>query len=329
MGCQATGTVDALLEGAGDDGEDAYFLQQAAKAQTEDDDSDRAQHGLHTATTEDIVDEVDAGGDGKGAVGRVHRFHRIHVLEQDGPDQAQQGAEADHREGGLAVGQQAKHQHYRHDSQRSDVELLVEGLHYQIDLLQADVARILHADHSEQHGGNDVREQADGQHPLDVLHYVDVGHGGCQHDGVGERGEFVTEVDAGKHGTGNQRRRYAEAVANPHHGDTGGGGRTPGGTSGQRGQRADDQGRQQEDGRVNHLEAEVDDAGHDAASDPGTDQCTDGDQDQDGPHPLGYPINGGLLQGFVVMTELDAKPHDDEPGDEQCQLDRQIEHTGE
>jgi hypothetical protein len=29
------------------------------------------------------------------------------------------------------------------------------------------------------------------------------------------------------------------------------------------------------------------------------------------------------------MAELDAESHDDEPGDEQCQLDWQIQHAGE
>ena len=107
MGSQAAGTVDALLEGTGDHFQNADLLQQAAKPQAEDDDGHRAQHGLHATAAQDVVDEVDAGGDGKRAVGGMHRLDRIHVLEQDGPDKAQQGAEADHREGGLAVGQEA------------------------------------------------------------------------------------------------------------------------------------------------------------------------------------------------------------------------------
>lgn len=111
----------------------------------------------------------------------MHRLDRVHVLEQDGPHQTQQGAEADHREGGFAVRQQAQHQDHRHYGQRRDVELLVEGLHHQIDLLQADVAGVLHADHGEQGRRDDVGEQADGQHPLDVLYHVDVGHGRRQH----------------------------------------------------------------------------------------------------------------------------------------------------
>ncbi len=279
MASQAAGTVDALLEGAGDHFQNADLLQQATETQTEDDDGHRAQHGFHTATAQDVVDEIDTGCDGKRAVGGVHRLDRIHVLENDGPHQAQQGAEADHREGGLAVGQEAQHQHHRNDGQRGDVELLVERFHHQVDLLQAHIARVLHADHGKQGGGDDVGEEADGQHPLDVFHHVDVGHGGGQHHGVGERGELVTEVDAGEHGTGHQRCRNTQAVAYAHHGNTGGGGGAPGCAGGQRGEGADDQGRQQEDGGVYHLEAEVDDAGHYATCDPGADQGTDGNQD--------------------------------------------------
>lgn len=78
-----------------------------------------------------------------------------------------------------------------------------------------------------------------------------------------------------------------------------------------------------------HLEAEVDDAGDDTASNPGAHQGTDGDQYQDGPHPLGDAVDCRLLQGFVIVAELDAESHDDEPGDEQCQLDWQIQHAGE
>lgn len=78
-----------------------------------------------------------------------------------------------------------------------------------------------------------------------------------------------------------------------------------------------------------YLEAEVDDAGDYTTRDPGADQGADGDQDQDGPHPFGNTVNGSLLQGFVIMTQLDAEPHDDEPGDEQCQLNWQVQHAGE
>ncbi|MNE22688.1 hypothetical protein D3C80_1159080 [compost metagenome] len=162
-----------------------------------------------------------------------------------------------------------------------------------------------------------------------MLHHVDVGHGGGQHHGVGEWGELVTKIDAGEYGTGHQWRRHAQAVAYAHHGDAGGGRRAPGGAGGKGGEGADDQGRQQEDGRVYHLEPEVDDAGDYAARDPGADQGTDGDQYQDGAHALGDTVDGGLLQGFVIMAEPDAESHDDEPGDEQCQLDWQVEHAGE
>ena len=57
---QAAGAVDALLEGTGDDGEDADLLQQTAEAQAEDDDGHGTQHGLHAATAQDVVDEIDA-----------------------------------------------------------------------------------------------------------------------------------------------------------------------------------------------------------------------------------------------------------------------------
>ena len=49
-----------------------------------------------------------------------------------------------------------------------------------------------------------------------------------------------------------------------------------------------------------------------ATGNPGADQGTDGDQDKDGPHPLGNAVNGCLFQGFVIVAEFDAKPHDDE-----------------
>ena len=43
---------------------------------------------------------------------------------------------------------------------------------------------------------------------------------------------------------------------------------------------------------------------------------------------LGDAVDCRLFQGFVIVAELDAESHDDEPGDEQCQLDWQIQHAG-
>ena len=102
--------------------------------------------------------------------------------------------------------------------------------------------------------------------------------------GVGERGELVTEVDAGEHGTGYQRRGYPRlwpipimampaVAAEPQEVPV---------ASEVREQMIRVASRKMEG---YHLEAEVDDAGDDAAGNPGAHQGTDGDQYQDGPIP--------------------------------------------
>jgi hypothetical protein len=81
----------------------------------------------------------------------------------------------------------------------------------------------------------------------------------------------------------------------PHEGDTNGAAGAPGAARGERHNRADEKGRKEEILGRQEVQSIIDEGGNDSALDPGSDESTDGHEDQDGLEGDGDAVDHAFL----------------------------------
>ena len=181
-------------------------------------------------------------------------------------------------------------------------------------------AMVLHgAEHTKSNQGNGVGDRSGDHHGLYMGHNFGTSHGGGQVGGIRQGGHLIAEVCAGQDGAGGHTGIHAKAKANAHQGHAHGAHGAPGGASSQRGDGADQDAGDEEDGGMHDLQAVVDHGGNDAGIDPHTDQNTHDDQDTNRLEGLIDAVHHHLLNAVPLVAQVqghnschtDAQEHGD------------------
>ena len=333
-GHQAEHRLGAAHECFGDATEETRGFHGAAKHHCRDDQPDGAEHTGNAAGAEQVIEHFVTGDNGAVCVERLHDAHiELHVrigvsgqaahqvrLENKREHGAEGGTHKDGRQRRYLFDDHTQYRQWHQQQPGGDVDGFLQLVLYLGNIRHGGIRKRAKTEASEEDQCDDDRGRGGDDHVADVGKQLGAGAGRGQVSGVRQGRHLVAKVGTREDRTGRPGGGNTQHVTDTDQRDTDGGGGGPRAAGKHRHHGADDTGRDQEEGRVEHLQAVVDHGGNDAGDHPGTRERADQQQDQDRRGGNAEALDDALLDGLPLDTVAARKAGGDKGTEHQYDL---------